>query len=94
MRTSEQKTGKGKEMKIDIAGSVASGKTTLAESISRNYQIPCYEKDNIVWSGTAQGDVKRTPKERDELFQSIISVSSRFAKQYTFSGEIRRPPPL
>ncbi len=93
MRTSEQKTGKGKEMKIDIAGSVASG-TTVAESISRNYQIPCYEKDNIVWSRTAQGDVKRTPKERDELFQSIISVSSRFAKKYTFSGEIRRPPPL
>ena len=35
-------------MKIDIIGSVASGKTTLAKRISRKYGIPYYEKDNIV----------------------------------------------
>ena len=38
-------------MKIDIIGSVASGKTTLAKRISKQYNIPYYEKDNIVWKG-------------------------------------------
>ena len=60
-------------MKLDIIGSVASGKTTLAKRISKNYNIPYYEKDNVVWMRTSNGDVKRTEKERDDLFYSIIS---------------------
>lgn len=59
-------------MKIDIVGSVASGKTTLAKKISLKYNIPYYEKDNIVWERTANGDKKRTSEERDALFQQII----------------------
>ena len=59
-------------MKIDIIGSVASGKTTLAKKISLKYQVPYYEKDNIVWERTANGDKKRTQEERDALFQQII----------------------
>lgn len=35
-------------MKIDIIGSVASGKTTLVQNISLKYQVPHFEKDNIV----------------------------------------------
>lgn len=31
-------------MKIDIVGSVASGKTTLAKNISIKYQIPHFKK--------------------------------------------------
>ena len=54
-------------MKIDIIGSVASGKTTLAKRISRQYGIPYYEKDNIVWKRTASGDVKRSPEERERV---------------------------
>lgn len=46
-------------LKIDIIGSVASGKTTLAKRISKKYGIPYYEKDNIVWKRTLNGDVKR-----------------------------------
>lgn len=60
-------------MKIDIIGSVASGKTTLAKKISLKYQVPHWEKDNIVWKRTANGDKKRTPEERDALFQQIIA---------------------
>ncbi len=60
-------------MKIDIIGSVASGKTTLAGKISQKYNVPYYEKDNIVWDRTPDGDRKRTPKERDLYFQKIIS---------------------
>lgn len=60
-------------MKIDIIGSVASGKTTLAKKISSKYQVPYYEKDNIVWERTLNGDKQRTPEERDALFQQIIA---------------------
>lgn len=60
-------------MKIDIIGSVASGKTTLAKKISLKYQVPYYEKDNIVWERTINGDKKRTDEERDALFQQIIA---------------------
>ena len=59
-------------MKIDIIGSVASGKTTLAKNISLKYQVPHYEKDNIVWQRTDAGDKMRTPEERDALFKKII----------------------
>ncbi len=59
-------------MKIDIIGSVASGKTRLAKKISIEYQVPYYEKDNIVWERTLNGDKKRTPEERDKIFEEII----------------------
>ena len=59
-------------MKIDIIGSVASGKTTLAKNISLKYQVPHFEKDNIVWERTPNGDQMRTPEERDTLFKGII----------------------
>lgn len=47
-------------MKIDIIGSVASGKTTLAKRISKKCGVPYYEKDNIVWNRTVNGDVKKS----------------------------------
>lgn len=62
-------------MKIDIIGSVASGKTTLAKRISKN-GILYYEKDNIVWKRTADGDVKRSPEERDKYFYDIIKEAN------------------
>ena len=61
-----------RKMKIDIIGSVASGKTTLAKKLSLRYQVPHFEKDNIVWQRTPNGDRKRTPEERDVLFKQII----------------------
>lgn len=45
-------------LKVDIIGSVSSGKTTLARQISRRVNVPYYEKDNIVWKRTSDGDVK------------------------------------
>ncbi|MCM1111669.1 MAG: AAA family ATPase [Muribaculum sp.] len=59
-------------MKLDIIGSVASGKSTLAREISEKYRIPFYEKDNIVWERTPNGDKKRSPDERDSIFKEII----------------------
>ena len=59
-------------MRLDIIGSVASGKTTLARELSEAYHVPFYEKDNIVWKRTTSGDKKRDEGERDKLFQEII----------------------
>lgn len=59
-------------MKLDIIGSVASGKTTLAKEISMKYQIPFFEKDNIVWERIPDGDKKRGAEERDRIFKEII----------------------
>lgn len=59
-------------MKLDIIGSVASGKTTLAKEISKKYAIPFYEKDNIVWERTPGGDKKRPSEERNRIFREII----------------------
>ena len=60
-------------MKIDIIGSFASGKTTLAKEISNTYGVPFYEKDNIVWARTLNGDQKRSNAEIDRIFRTIIS---------------------
>lgn len=59
-------------MRIDIIGSVASGKTTLAKKLSAKYQIAFYEKDNIVWERTPNGDKRRNSEERDKMFQQIL----------------------
>lgn len=63
-------------MKIDIIGSVASGKTTLAAALSKKYNVPYYEKDNIVWERTENGDRKRTDEVRDKMFMDILSKDS------------------
>lgn len=63
-------------MKIDIIGSVASGKTTLAAALSKKYNVPYYEKDNIVWERTENGDRKRTEDARDKMFMDILSEDS------------------
>lgn len=60
-------------MKLDIIGSVASGKTTLAADLSKKTNVPYYEKDNIVWERTENGDKKRTDEDRDKLFMEILS---------------------
>lgn len=72
-------------LKIDIVGSVASGKTTLARKISKEFNIPHYEKDNVVWKRTPSGDVKRTPQERDAYFNDIISK-----KEWVVEGSPRQ----
>lgn len=60
-------------MKLDIIGSVASEKTTLARELSEVYQVPFYEEDNIVWERTVNGDKKRDEEERNKMFQEIIT---------------------
>ncbi len=60
-------------MRLDIIGSVASGKTTLAKRISQRFNTPYYEKDNVVLKRTSSGDEKEVPrKEIDVLMKLLI----------------------
>lgn len=63
-------------MKINIIGAVGSGKTTLSRKISIDFDIPCYELDNVMWIRSAHGDIRREEKERESLFKNIINNDS------------------
>lgn len=63
-------------MKIHIIGSVGSGKSTLARKLSRKYDVPYFELDNVVWRRTNNGDIRNSPEARDEKFHSIIGMDS------------------
>lgn len=67
---------KNKPYKIHIIGSVGSGKTTLARSLSTRYNLPHHELDNIVWQRFDTGDIRRSEKERNEYLQSITKADS------------------
>jgi adenylate kinase family enzyme len=58
--------------KIHIIGAVGSGKTTLARTLSLNWNIPHYELDNVVWKRSKPSDIKRSDEERDQLLSRII----------------------
>jgi len=58
--------------KIHIIGSVGSGKTTLARTLSAKMELPHHELDNVVWKRFATGDVRRSEKERDDYLRRII----------------------
>lgn len=58
--------------KIHIIGSVGSGKTTLARTLSSKMNLPHHELDNVVWKRFVTGDVRRSELERDEYLLKII----------------------
>ena len=60
-------------MKIFIFGIVASGKTTLAKSISKEYNIPCYEGDCIAWAVSKERRYKRSDIEQKQEIDRINS---------------------
>ncbi|WP_041138874.1 AAA family ATPase [Beduini massiliensis] len=55
--------------RIYIIGTVGSGKSTFAHRLSMRYSIPHFELDDVVYNG----NYKRTQKERDQLFNEILS---------------------
>lgn len=62
--------------KIHIIGSVGSGKTTLAKTLSSKLNIPFYELDNVVWKRHKSGDIRRSDEKRDEYLNKIINSDS------------------
>ena len=60
-------------VKIHIIGGPGSGKTFLAERLSRQFGIPHYDLDDLQWDNQADGyGTKRDPRERDELLNRIL----------------------
>ena len=64
-----------KALKIHIIGGPGSGKTTLAEQLSKEYGIPHYDLDDLMWDNSAESyGTKRDFAERDALLHGILET--------------------
>ena len=59
-------------MKIHIIGGPGSGKTFLAEKLSRELGIPHYDLDDVQWSNESGYGKKRDPRDRDALPDELL----------------------
>ncbi|MEW4305978.1 DNA topology modulation protein FlaR [Rossellomorea marisflavi] len=62
--------------RIHIIGSVGSGKTTLARTLSTATSIPYHELDNVVWERRMGGDRRRTDEERNAVLADLVKAES------------------
>ena len=61
-------------MKIHIIGGPGSGKTFLAEKLSKELGISHFDLDDLQWDNkSASYGVKRSPDERDRLLNNVSS---------------------
>ena len=61
-------------MKIHIIGCSGSGKSYLATALSKKYNIPHFDLDDIQWDNNAQGyGVKMPVEKRNALLQEILA---------------------
>ena len=61
-------------MKIHIIGGPGSGKTYLAEKLSKELGIQHYDLDELQWDNKSDSyGVKREPDERDRLLADVLS---------------------
>lgn len=64
-------------MKIHIIGCSGSGKTYLAKALSKKYNIPHFDLDDIQWDNESNGYGKKMPVEkRNYLLQQILANNS------------------
>ena len=60
-------------MKIHIIGCSGSGKTYLAKALSKKYNVPHFDLDDIQWDNNADGyGVKMPVEKRTELLNNIL----------------------
>lgn len=60
-------------MKIHIIGGPGSGKTFLADNLSKQFAIPHYDLDDLQWDNAANDyGTKRNPQERNALLNQIL----------------------
>lgn len=62
-------------MKIYVIGPSGAGKTTLSKKLAKKYKTECYELDCLVYDDE-HDHVKRTDKEIEKLFSSILKKKS------------------
>ncbi|WP_272534060.1 EutP/PduV family microcompartment system protein [Providencia sp. PROV212] len=58
-------------MKICIIGISGAGKTTLAQKLSEEFNLPAYGYDDIYWNKTQMEYVKNTPETMNSLISEI-----------------------
>ena len=61
--------------KIYIIGPIGSGKTTFSKSLSKKYNIKCYELDKVSWDDD-NGNIRRSDEESNRIFNDILSNKS------------------
>lgn len=60
-------------MKIHIVGCSGTGKTYLAKALSKKYNIPHFDLDNIQWDNNSDGyGIKMPVEKRNGLLQAIL----------------------
>ena len=60
-------------MKIHIIGGPGSGKSFLADNLSKQFDTPHYDLDDLQWDNVANDyGTKRNPQERDVLLNQIL----------------------
>lgn len=60
-------------MKIHIIGCSGTGKTYLAKKLSKKYNIPHYDLDNIYWDNSSEKyGIKMEVEKRNKLLQNIL----------------------
>ena len=60
-------------MKIHIIGGPGSGKSFLAEHLSRQYGIPHFDLDDLQWNNESESyGVKRDAQEREDLLSQLL----------------------
>lgn len=69
---------RGVRMKIRIIGSCGSGKSTLARELSKRYDIPYYEIDNMIWDRSSDNrkypeEVKRSHPSNRRVFEGRLN---------------------
>ena len=72
-------------MKIHIIGGSGSGKTYLADKLSKEYGITHYDLDELQWDNKADSyGVKRNAEERQEILEHVFTVSIRHICFYLY----------
>jgi len=62
------------EMKIHIIGGSGSGKTYLADKLSKEHNIPHFDLDDLQWDNKAESyGIKRNPDERQAMLLEILN---------------------
>ncbi|OME76515.1 hypothetical protein BK120_28865 [Paenibacillus sp. FSL A5-0031] len=59
--------------KIHIIGEVGSGKTYLAEKLSKQLDINYYQLDNVVWRRGEESDTRNSQEVRDAILGDIVN---------------------
>ena len=77
-------------MKIRIIGCSGSGKTYLAKRLSKKYNIPNFDLDDIQWDNSQNSyGVKMPIEKRDQMLYDILQQSNwlgGFSITSTFTG--------